>query len=97
MLLVPCPVCGPKNAADLTYRGELHSRPDPNHASPEQWRTYLYLRENPAGWMREGWFCSSGCRTFFTVERNTMTGELRQPLLPGRKRGGPDTSEDRPT
>jgi|DEB0MinimDraft_10_1074344.scaffolds.fasta_scaffold00028_16 sarcosine oxidase subunit delta len=93
MLLVPCPVCGPKNAAELTYRGETHSRPDPNQATPEEWRSYLYLRDNPAGWLREGWFCSSGCRTFFTLERNTTTGELREPLLPGNKVAGRPISD----
>lgn len=88
MLLVPCPNCGPRNAADLTYRGESHPRPDPNTATAEEWRTYLYLRDNPSGWLRESWYCSSGCRRHFQLERHTLTGELRTPPLPGRKTGG---------
>lgn len=88
MLLVPCPNCGPRNAADLTYRGESHARPDVATATPEEWRTYLYLRDNPSGWLRESWYCSSGCRTHFQIERHTLTGELRTPPLPGRKTGG---------
>ena len=43
MLLVPCPNCGPRNAGDLSYGGEAHSRPDPKTCTPAQWRTYLYL------------------------------------------------------
>ena len=53
MLLVPCPNCGPRNSADLRYGGESHARPDPATASPLQWRGYLYLRDNPAGWLRQ--------------------------------------------
>jgi heterotetrameric sarcosine oxidase delta subunit len=42
-----------------------------------EWRTYLYLRENPAGWVTETWYCRSGCRRYFTIERNTATNEIR--------------------
>ena len=42
-----------------------------------EWRTYLYLRENPAGWITETWYCRSGCRRYFTIERNTATNEIR--------------------
>ncbi|MDW3221227.1 MAG: sarcosine oxidase subunit delta [Acidimicrobiales bacterium] len=88
MLLVPCPNCGPRNAADLTYRGESHPRPDPGTATKHEWRTYLYLRDNPSGWLRESWYCSSGCRTHFQIERHTLTGEIRTPPLPGSKTAG---------
>lgn len=89
MLLVPCPHCGPRNAADLTYRGEAHARPDPATTTREEWRAYLYLRDNPAGWLRENWYCAAGCRRHFQIERHTVTGEIRTPPLPGRKTGGP--------
>jgi sarcosine oxidase delta subunit len=35
----------------------------------------------------ENWYCSSGCRRHFKIERHTLTGELRAPVLPGRKPG----------
>ncbi len=82
MLVVPCPSCGPRNAADLRYSGESHSRPDPSATSPDEWRAYLYLRDNPAGWLRETWYCRSGCRRWFTLERNTVTNEFRNPPQP---------------
>ncbi len=88
MLLVPCPHCGPRNAADLRYVGEARRRPDPNTAGPDEWRDYLYLEDNPAGWLRETWYCRAGCRRYFTLERNTATNELRSPPLPGNKPGG---------
>ena len=89
MLLVPCPqTAGRATLSDLRYGGESHPRPDPATATPQQWRGYLYLRDNPAGWLRENWYCRSGCRRWFTVERNTATNEFRNPPMPGDKRGG---------
>lgn len=77
MLLVPCPHCGPRNASEFHYYGELEVRPDPAAAGPEEWRAYLYLRRNPAGWTTERWFHGSGCRRFLVVERHTVTNEVR--------------------
>ena len=85
MLLVPCPNCGPRNSADLTYRGEATARPNPATTTPKEWRDYLYSEDNPAGWLKETWYCSSGCRRFFAVERHTVTSEFREPPLPGSK------------
>ena len=77
MLLVPCPHCGPRNADELRYLGEPSARPDPNDTTPERWRRYLYMRRNEAGWRTERWYCRSGCRRFFLLERNTVTNEMR--------------------
>ncbi len=87
MLIVPCPHCGPRNSSDLRYVGESHSRPDPNSATPEQWRDYLYMEENPAGWLIETWYCRSGCRRYFKLERHTGSNEFRNPPIPGNKKG----------
>ena len=46
MILVPCPYCGPRNASEFRWCGEVKSRPDSNRATPEQWRDYLYLKSN---------------------------------------------------
>ncbi|MEM7095958.1 MAG: sarcosine oxidase subunit delta [Actinomycetota bacterium] len=88
MLLVPCPYCGPRNASDLRHVGESHVRPDPNTATPEEWRTYLYLRDNAADWTTETWYGTRCCRKYFKVERNTATNEFRNPPMPGNKLGG---------
>ncbi len=88
MLLVPCPNCGPRNASDLRYVGEAGPRPDPNAATPEEWRDYLYLEANPAGLLRETWYCRSGCRRYFVLERDTTTNEFTNSPLPSTKLGG---------
>ena len=86
MLLVPCPHCGPRNSADLLYGGESHTRPDPATTCPTQWRSYLYLRDNPAGWVDETWYCRSGCRRWFTLRRSTVTNQFRTPPVTSHKK-----------
>ncbi len=73
--------------SDLRLVGAAVSRPDPATASPAEWRDYLYLRENPADWLQETWYCRAGCRRYFTLERHQGTNEFRNPPLPGDKVG----------
>lgn len=87
MLLVPCPNCGPRNHEDFQYMGETTSRPKPDSTSTE-WRSYLYMRDNSAGWLNETWFCSSGCRRYFRLQRNTISNEFRNPPVPGQHNTG---------
>ncbi len=75
MLLIHCPHCGPRNADEFSFGGELVPRPGPD-SEPESWRDYLYTKENLAGWEREQWFHLSGCRRFLEVERHTITNEI---------------------
>lgn len=77
MILIPCPHCGPRNVSEFRYVGESIPRPDPNAATPQQWRAYLYERRNPAGWVGESWYHRSGCGRYLRVERNTITNEVR--------------------
>jgi heterotetrameric sarcosine oxidase delta subunit len=77
MFLLPCPHCGPRDAAEFGYVDERLARPDPNRATPQEWRRYLYLRNNPAGWTSELWLHRAGCGRYLTVERHTGTGAVR--------------------
>ncbi len=77
MMLVPCPWCGPRNASEFRYAGEARTRPDPATATPQQWRRYLYFHTNPAGWARENWYHSAGCRRYFPLERHHTSNETR--------------------
>lgn len=77
MLLVPCPNCGPRNASDFSFLGEIIARPDPE-AAPSEWRTYLYLRDNASGWVKEQWYCRVGCRRFFALERHRERNVFRE-------------------
>jgi heterotetrameric sarcosine oxidase delta subunit len=83
MILLPCPHCGSRNAAEFRYLGEEKHRPDPAATTPAAWRAYLYDKKNPAGWTTETWFHALGCRAFFTADRHTVTNEIRSARLPG--------------
>lgn len=85
MLLVPCPNCGPRNAADFSYVGEAKARPDPGAATLAEWRDYLYMKDNPAGLLRETWYCRSGCRQYFVLERDTAANRFADPPLPAAR------------
>jgi heterotetrameric sarcosine oxidase delta subunit len=78
VILLPCPWCGPRDASEFSHVGESVTRPDPDVATPAQWREYLYLRTNARGWVNETWYHRMGCRRFIKVERHTDTNETRQ-------------------
>ena len=82
MILLPCPYCGPRNASEFHYVGELSTRPAPSTTAAEGWRTFLYPRTNPAGWTTETWFHRAGCRQHFVVERHAVTNDVRASRLP---------------
>ena len=90
MIRIPCPHCGPRNSSEFAHAGEAGPRPDPATADADAWRAYLYLKRNPAGWTRETWFHRMGCRSFFTLERHTVTNETRQPEGPFPPGGLPE-------
>lgn len=72
-MLISCPYCGPRDAAEFTYRGDATLvRPAPD-ASDDAWFDHVYLRDNPAGPHRELWFHRAGCHAWVTVERDTRT------------------------
>jgi len=91
VIRIPCPHCSARNSAEFRYVGEAAARPDPSTVTPEQWRVYLYERSNPAGWITETWFHTMGCRRFITVERHTVTNEIRSVRPAGSS--GPEPAE----
>jgi heterotetrameric sarcosine oxidase delta subunit len=90
MILIPCPHCGPRNSSEFAHAGERRPRPDPNAATPAEWRAYLYDKRNPAGWTGETWYHRFGCRKFVAVERHTVTGEVRRAEPAGAAARGGD-------
>lgn len=78
MIILPCPHCGPRDAAEFAYVGERTPRPDPNVATQREWRAYLYLRRNPAGRVDELWYHRAGCERYLAVSRDTVTGEIHE-------------------
>jgi len=91
VIRIPCPHCNARNSSEFRHVGEAATRPDPSTTSPEQWRAYLYERSNPAGWTTETWFHTMGCRRFISVERHTVTNEIRSARTVGST--GPEPAE----
>lgn len=75
MMLIRCPWCGPRAAAEFHYAGELKARPGPESVTPGAWRDYLYFPANPCGLVTESWYHRMGCRRFFTIERDTLSNQ----------------------
>jgi heterotetrameric sarcosine oxidase delta subunit len=75
MLLIDCPWCGPRDEIEFTYGGEAgRTRPlAPMEIPDEEWATYLFMRTNPRGLLRERWNHAAGCRRWFVVERDTVS------------------------
>jgi sarcosine oxidase subunit delta len=78
MLLLTCPLCGPRAEIEFRYGGQTHiERPGPHgEVSDERWAEYLFIRENPKGEHRERWLHSGGCRRWFNVVRDTVTHQI---------------------
>lgn len=75
---IPCPYCGQRDLREFTYLGDASvRRPDPNGPAPlVRFSNYVYLRDNPAGPLREYWYHGSGCQTWLVVTRDTRTHEI---------------------
>src|SRR5260370_27665804 len=85
MMLIRCPWCGPRDAAEFHYAGEFKPRPDPESATPDDWRDYLYAPANPCGQVTATWYHRMGRCRFFNLERDTAPDESR-PVEEGVRR-----------
>lgn len=88
---IHCPYCGERDSSEFTYLGDASlTRPEATPHDPplendsaearalrDEYHEYVYLRDNIAGFMKESWYHGGGCRTWLTVERNTVTHEIR--------------------
>lgn len=76
-MLIACPYCGPRDAAEFTYQGDGNrARPAPMSQDIEGWNNYVYDRVNIAGDHNEIWQHSGGCRSHLRVTRNTLTHRI---------------------
>lgn len=91
MLLVPCPICGPRPELEFTYAGEAHiARPaDPAALDDHDWGEFLYARTNPRGEHAERWRHTHGCGRFFNALRDTHTDRFLTSYLAGASRPQP--------
>ena len=72
-MLIPCPLCGPRDRREFYYMGaaDYLDRPAPD-APAEAWDAHLHLRANPAGRTRDLWQHEC-CAAWLEVERCTVT------------------------
>jgi heterotetrameric sarcosine oxidase delta subunit len=87
MLVIECPVCGPRNSSEFSYSGLVKPRPTGTN-DPAEWRKYLYEQNNFAGFAKERWFHVSGCRKFIDVERSSITNEITSIIQVGTTQEG---------
>jgi sarcosine oxidase subunit delta len=74
---IPCPLCGPRDIREFTYKGHEAYLHRPTQDAPDAaWDTYLHLRDNPAGATRDLWYHVSGCGAWLVVARDTVTHEI---------------------
>ena len=71
----PGPFCGDRDAQEFVHRGDATPQ-RPADANGQAMFDYLYLRENPAGPIREHWYHAQGCRNWLVVERDTRTHRI---------------------
>jgi heterotetrameric sarcosine oxidase delta subunit len=71
---IPCPHCGGRDRREFTVLGDADPvRPDGMEADPQAMFEYVYLRDNPAGALREYWYHGAGCHAWLVVERDTRS------------------------
>lgn len=83
---IPCPFCGLRDAAEFIYLGDATlRRPDTTAAGAgidAALFDYVYLRDNPAGPLREYWYHGAGCHSWLVVERDTRTHQIIAASMP---------------
>ena len=72
---IHCPHCGPRGHEEFSYYGDASvRRPDATVEKAEAaFADYVYLRDNPAGRIRELWYHAQGCQMWLIVDRDTRT------------------------
>jgi sarcosine oxidase subunit delta len=82
---IPCPFCGSRDAAEFSFLGDASvTRPDataPGADSDAAMYDYVYLRDNPAGALKEYWYHSAGCHSWLVVERDTRTHRITRAFM----------------
>ncbi len=81
---IPCPFCGSRDAAEFSYLGDASvTRPDTAIGTDVNaaMYDYVYLRDNPAGSLKEYWYHGAGCHSWLIVERDTRTHRITRAFM----------------
>ena len=77
---ITCPYCGPRDGHEFVFRGDAApTRPTDGDAAA--FHAYVYLRDNPAGLLREHWYHAQGCRNWLVVDRDTRSHVISATVL----------------
>ena len=76
MMLIDCPMCGPRDETEFVCGGESHIARPGLEADDEAWADYLFMRRNPRGTTYERWRHAYGCERWFNLARCTATHQI---------------------
>ncbi|QFS83504.1 Sarcosine oxidase, delta subunit family [Roseivivax sp. THAF40] len=98
MLLIHCPYCDETlPELEFAYAGQAHvaRAADPSSQSDEDWRDFLFIRDNVKGVHAERWRHVHGCGRFFNALRHTVTDKFVTTYKAGEPRPATDETEPR--
>jgi sarcosine oxidase subunit delta len=73
-LTINCPVCGRRKGYEFRFGGEEKGLPpEEKDLSPRMWCDYVHMRSGTGGVQKEWWYHRDGCRSWFTIWRDTLT------------------------
>ena len=75
MLLIDCPLCGPRAQIEFIYERTVDSVVQPD-ASADEAMARLFTRANPRSVDEEIWRHSFGCRAWLVMTRHRATHEI---------------------
>ncbi|MFM9939406.1 MAG: sarcosine oxidase subunit delta [Hyphomicrobiaceae bacterium] len=70
---IDCPHCGARDQGEFIYLGDAAPKRPSESAPAAEMFAYVYLRDNPAGVIREHWYHAGGCRAWLAVTRDVRT------------------------
>lgn len=73
---IPCPFCGDRDSHEFVYRGDAAPQRPKFEEGEKAFYEYVYLRDNPAGPIKEHWYHAQGCRNWIVVSRNTLNHDI---------------------
>lgn len=74
MKIMHCPLNGPRNIQEFACGGPVKAMPGVED-SDAAWADYVFLDDNPRGFVRE-WWCHLPSSYWFIAERDTATDAI---------------------